>query len=189
MSAMASQITSLAIVYSTVYSDTHQRKHQSSASLGFVQGIHRWPVNSPQKWPVTRNVFPFDYVIMVCGWSGCPNVWLCWVTWWRHQMWTFSALLAIRAGDSSVTGEVPAQRPVTQSFDVFVDLRLNTRLRKQSWGWRFETLSHQLWRHCNDLLGRLLWIVIVSLAVSDFNYFFAWSGTILKMADEIYHDL
>ena len=54
MNVMSSQITSLAIVYSTVYSDVDQRKHQSSASLTFVQGIHRWPVNSPHKWPVTR---------------------------------------------------------------------------------------------------------------------------------------
>ena len=64
MSSMASQITSLAIVYSVVYSDADQRKHQSSASLAFVRGIHRWPVNSPHKWPVTRKMFPFDDVIM-----------------------------------------------------------------------------------------------------------------------------
>ena len=64
MSAMASQITSLAIVYSTVYSGTDHRKHQSSALLSFVRGIHRWPVNSPHKWPVTRKMFPFDDVIM-----------------------------------------------------------------------------------------------------------------------------
>ena len=64
MSTMASQITSLTIVYSTVYSDADQRKHQSSASLAFVRGIHRWPVNSPHKWPVTRKMFPFGDVIM-----------------------------------------------------------------------------------------------------------------------------
>ena len=51
---MASQITSLTIVYSTVHPGADQRKHQSSASLAFVRGIHRWPVTSPQKWPVTR---------------------------------------------------------------------------------------------------------------------------------------
>ena len=62
--ATTSQITSLTIVYSTVYSDADQRKHQSSASLAFVLGIQRWPVNSPHKWPVTRDVFPFDDVIM-----------------------------------------------------------------------------------------------------------------------------
>ena len=54
MSAIASQITSLIIVYSTVYSGADQRKHQSSASLAFVWGIHRSPVNSPHKWPVMR---------------------------------------------------------------------------------------------------------------------------------------
>ena len=64
MDAIASQITSLTIVYSTVYSDADQRKHQSSASLAFVWGIHRGPVNSPHKWPVTRKMFPFDDVIM-----------------------------------------------------------------------------------------------------------------------------
>ena len=67
--------------------------------------------------------------------------------WWHHQMETFSALLAICAGNSPVPGEFPAQRPVTRSFDVFFDLHLNTRLSKQSWGWWFETLSRPLWRH------------------------------------------
>ena len=65
MSAIASQITSLTIVYSIVYSDADQSKHQSSASLAFVWGIHRGPVNSPHKWPVTRKMFPFDDVIML----------------------------------------------------------------------------------------------------------------------------
>ena len=64
MSVIASQITSLTIVYSTVYPGADQSKHQSSASLAFVWGIHRRPVNSPHKWPVTRKMFPFDYVIM-----------------------------------------------------------------------------------------------------------------------------
>ena len=64
MSLMVSQITSLTIVYSTVYSGADQRKHQSSVSLAFVRGIHRVPVNSPHKRPVTRNMFPFDDVIM-----------------------------------------------------------------------------------------------------------------------------
>ena len=64
MSLMASQITSLTIVYSTVYSGTDQRKHQSPASLAFVWRIHRAPVNSPHKWPVTRKMLPFDDVIM-----------------------------------------------------------------------------------------------------------------------------
>ena len=65
MSTMASQITSLTIVYSTCYSGTDQRRHQSSAPLAFVRRIHRWPVNSPLKGPVTRKMFPFDDVIVL----------------------------------------------------------------------------------------------------------------------------
>ena len=64
ISAIASQITSLTIVYSTVYSDANQGKHKSSASLAFLRGIHRGPVNSLHKWPVTRKMFPFDDVTM-----------------------------------------------------------------------------------------------------------------------------
>ena len=72
-------------------------------------------------------------------------------SWWRHQMETFSALLALCAGNSPVPGEFPAQRPVTRSFDVFFDLRLNKPLSKQWWGWWFETLSSPSWRQCNVL--------------------------------------
>ena len=64
MSAIVSQITSLTIVYSTVYSGADPRKHKSSASLAFVWGIYRWPVNSPHKGPVTQKMLPFDDVIM-----------------------------------------------------------------------------------------------------------------------------
>ena len=71
-------------------------------------------------------------------------------TWWRHQMETFFALLAICAGNSPVSGEFPAQRPVKRSFDVFFDLRMKERLSKQSRGWWFETLLRPLWRHCNE---------------------------------------
>ena len=65
MDSIASLITSITIVYSAVYSGSDQRKYQSSASLAFVRGIHRGPVNSPHKWPVTRKMFPFDDVIML----------------------------------------------------------------------------------------------------------------------------
>ena len=64
MSAMASQITGVSSDCSTVCSSADQRKHQNSASLAFVRGIHRWPVVSPHKGPVTRKTFPFDDVIM-----------------------------------------------------------------------------------------------------------------------------
>ena len=70
------------------------------------------------------------------------------LAWWRHQMETLSALLALCAGNSTDTGELTSQMPVARSFDVFVDLRLKW-LSKQSWGWLFETPSRSLWRHCN----------------------------------------
>ena len=87
-------------------------------------------------------------------------------------MKTFSAWLAICPGNSPVTGEIRAQRPVTRSFDVFFDLRLNKRLSKQSWGWWFESPSRSLWRHCNVCLHTrlsyiklqtILWMIIAKI--------------------------
>ena len=66
--AIASQITSITIVCSTIYLDAEQRKHQSSASLAFVRGIHRWSVNSLHKWPATRKIFH----LMTSSW-GCQH--------------------------------------------------------------------------------------------------------------------
>ena len=77
--------------------------------------------------------------------------------WWRNQMETFSALLAICTGNSPVTGEFRAQRPVTRSFDVFFDLPLNKRLSNHSWGWWSETLSGPLWRHSNAIASLTPW--------------------------------
>ena len=159
---MASQITSLTIVYSTVYSDADQRKHQSSASLAFVRRIRLWPVKSAHSWPVTRKMFPLDDVIMkmVGSLQQCRGAHVSLLliatteskslqSWWLHQIEAFPALLAICAGNSPVAGEFPLQRPVTRSFDVNFDLRQNERLCKQSWGWWFQTLLCPLWRHSN----------------------------------------
>ena len=91
------------------------------------------------------------------GWKGMDSLTIisgnfpCIIAWWRHQMETFSAFLAICAGNSPTTGEIPAQKPVTQNFDVFVDLRLDERLSKQSWGWWFETPWRPLWHHNNEI--------------------------------------
>ena len=71
--SMAFQITSLTIVYSTVYSGADQRKHQSSASLAFVRGINRGPVNFHPKWPVTRKTFPLNDVIMFMQGGAKPH--------------------------------------------------------------------------------------------------------------------
>ena len=87
----------------------------------------------------------FDIILR----RSVPNR-ICFMTWWRHQMETYSALLALCVGNSPVPGEFPTQRAVTRSFDVFYDLRLNKLFSKQSLGWWFETLSRPFWRHCNE---------------------------------------
>ena len=86
------------------------------------------------------------------------------VAWWRHQMETFSALLAICAGNSPVIGEFPAQRPVTRTFDVFFDLRLNKPFSTQSWGWWFETPSRPLCRHRNGIFHQNYFCNICTIA-------------------------
>ena len=81
-----------------------------------------------------------------------------WTSWWRHQMETFSALLALCAGNSPVPGNSPHKGQWRGALMFFFYLRLNKRLSKQSIAWWFETLSRPLWRHCNvvSLLPRRL---------------------------------
>ena len=94
--------------------------------------VWKWGlVQNPRKWGV--------FQAWVRAWYA--------FTWWRHQMETFSTLLAIFAGNTPVSGEFPAQRPITRSFEVFFDQY--KQLSKQSWGRWFEALSCPLWRHCN----------------------------------------
>ena len=93
------------------------------------------------------------------------------LTWWRHQMEKFSALLAICSGKSPGPDEFPAGRPVTRSFDVFFQLRPNERLSKKWWGWWFETPSSPLWRHCNELQCTGLSIVYNAKKYDTFEYF------------------
>ena len=100
---LTSQIISRAIVYSTVYSGADRRKHQSSASLATVQGIHRWPVNSPLKRPVTREMFPFDGVTM-----------------FKSREITLSLNL-FRSRYKGVR-QITCKCWLTRSFDVFFDL-------------------------------------------------------------------
>ena len=96
----------------------------------------------PQQQNITQqsHIYVFWYNVM-CIWH---RRWC-----WRHQMETFSALLAF----CPVTVEFPSQRPVMRSFDVFFDLCLNKRLSKQPWGWWFETRWRSLWRHCNIMFN------------------------------------
>ena len=84
MTLLTSQITSLPVVYSIVYSGVYQRKHQSSASLAFVREIHRGPVNFPHKWPVTRKMFPFDDVIIRTNQTDGPASLTLLIKSWRN---------------------------------------------------------------------------------------------------------
>ena len=118
-------------IHQWLWNDTQSLKQHRRGALAFFKVIRQ--ISRSHR---TKNA-DFDP-----SW-GFPD------SWWRHQMETFSALLAICAGNSPVPGELPAQRPVTRSFDVFFDLRLNKWPSKQWWGWWFETLSRPLWCHCN----------------------------------------
>ena len=101
---------------------TYKSSHHSSFG-------YRAPVDGFYEYPIFKSV----------SWT--------WLWWWRHQMETISALLALCVENSPGTGESPSQRPVTRSFGVFFDLRIDKRLSKQPWG--FGTPSSSLWRHCH----------------------------------------
>ena len=120
MDAMASQITSLAIVYSIVHSGADQRKHQRSASLAFVRGIHRWPVNSPHKWPVTRKCFH----LMTLSYDTTP---------WAVQCF----LVDICQWDNSIRVSYPKRNALSTSLWTQI---LN---KKSPWWWRKVRISKQ----------------------------------------------
>ena len=84
---------------------------------------------------------------------------------------TFSALLAICAWNSRVPSEFSAQRPMTRSFGVFFNLRLNKRLSKQSWCWRFKTPLRPLWRHCNERHVSQTWIILIPASMNIYIHY------------------
>ena len=121
MGSMASQITSLTIVYPAVYSGADQRKHQSSASLAFVRGIHRGPVNSPHKWPVTRKMIPFDDVIMymcrnITGtslelqWASTHRQFDCLLNW--HSKQSMPRITGYLWGETPENNRLPARKAI-----------------------------------------------------------------------------
>ena len=124
-----------------------------NGSKGGLNVIYRHKIRDEQivwKSPILITWYELLWLSLSCGgWQLLFYGILTKFSWWRHQIETFSALLALCAGNSPVPGEFPTQRPVTRSFDVFFHLRLNKQLSKQSWGWWFDTLSHPLWRHCD----------------------------------------
>ena len=116
MSPLASQITWLTIVYSTVYPGADQRKHQSSASLPFVRGTHRWPMNSPHKGPVTRKCFHFVDVIMeISSDDSTDGV--------QHHSWNHICLGRKRCSDETwaqISLAPPANQLFVQQFIHFL---------------------------------------------------------------------
>ena len=154
MSVMASQITSLTIIYSIVFiQGADQRKHQSSASMAFVRGIHRWPVNSPNKGPVTRKMFPFDDVIM---WSDLASIFHGSSTGERESliykqptkirmMMSWTPLLTLCEGNPPVTGGFPTRWTSDEDIWCFFDVSLNEMLNKPTINWWSETP----WRSCD----------------------------------------
>ena len=157
MSAIASQITSLTIVYSTVYSDANQSKHLGSASLAFVWGSHSGPVNSPHKWPVTRKMFPFD--------ENFPFVLKCkhdhfmlfgyWATWVKEVFQTLASSYK-RSGRPRHANNTSVTCTSMCNLHVLYLLRSETTIRwqynvtgvnskyRESW---WELFSHFKWRH------------------------------------------
>ena len=133
MSTMTSQITSLTIVYSTVYLGA-DKKNQSSASLAFVRGIHRLPVNSPHKWPVTRKMFLFDDVIMIYAVykkvmrniSHKRDTWF-WGFIWLHFYYFFPCDLFTRILQVCFIGSFPGVSEVLMKNVVWVDCYPNTK--------------------------------------------------------------
>ena len=127
----------------------------------FVRGIHRSPVNSLHKGQWRRALMSSLISARINSWVNnreAGNL--------RRIRPHYNVTVMICAGNSLVPIEFPAQRPVTQSIDVFFDLRLNKRLSKQSRGWWFEMPGSPLWRPCNDhtaILGRLIYLSIYLL--------------------------
>ena len=127
-----------------------------------VQCVHYIYDHIIEMWHENGTKNPRSMSHMVIYANIPPTTTRCYIQkWWRHQMETFSALLAICARNLVVTVEFPSQRPVTRSFHVFFNMHLNKRLSKQLWGWCFEMSSRPLWRHCNEIrVPCLTWLYV-----------------------------
>ena len=160
MTTVASQITSLTVVYSIVYSDPDQRKHQSSASLAIVRGIHR------DRWiPRTKGQLRGKcFHLMTSSWNGSITLSIMCITWKNLRpevrlsslMMTSSKRIIFRVtgplcGEFTGHRWIPLTKPSEAGLWSFLYLCLNKRLSKPSWGWWLETLSCPLRRHSNVL--------------------------------------
>ena len=137
------------------------RKHNSIFAYDILSFLCTEMAHVVEILPPGRQGSSYHAQFRSCWWHKETGYILAPFPWWHHQMETFSALLALCAGNSPVTGEFPTQRPVTWSFDVFFDLCLNKWLRKRlRHGW-FETPSCSLWRHCNAVKFLSEWICVI----------------------------
>ena len=123
------------------------RSSSSSIPLRLMTSVWQTNIIPLRIWLSTVPAAPI-YAVFSSYWQTGHKLQRNVSSWWRHQMETFSALLALCAGNSAVTGEFTPQRPVTRSFDVFFGMGLNKRLSKQSRRWWFETPLRSLWRKC-----------------------------------------
>ena len=152
MGMIASQITSLTIVYSIVYSDADKRKHQSSASLAFVRGIHRWPVNSPHKWPVTRKMFPFwwRHHVYAVSWS----VWVHEMSIWRSALFGKESILC------HITSNDHFLHTLTNTFNIYS--LFNNPVKHHTWS--LLSLSNLVAPICqfgaNGMLKLMFWTIL-----------------------------
>ena len=124
-----SLVTEVSLKYETGLDNLKEYRKSTNRKIGSVTPTPNWT------W--TASIGPVPVHLLHCTHDDVMKI------------EKFSALLALCAGNSPVSGEFPAQRPVTQSFDVFFDLRLNKKLGKQLWDWWYETPSSSLWRPCN----------------------------------------
>ena len=123
---MVSQITNLKIVYTIIHSGADERRYQISASLAFVRGIHRSPVNSPHKWPVTRKMLPFDDVIMGKGLEWDPLL--------MTIFWTLKCCIELKGGDGKESVACIAELVFTICFyHAVISVDRFTRLDKSSY--------------------------------------------------------
>ena len=147
--------------YATHNAQRKENRGESKSTTTTLPTSHIHNMGPCWLWASSSNTMYVGGVLCDCRISSSPHVLECVhycslqrtmdriISWWRHQIEIFSALLALCAGNSPVTGEFSSQRLVTRSFDIFLICALNKRLSKQSWDWWFETPSRSLWRHCN----------------------------------------